>query len=131
MALAPFFERVYGSLGGHLSISREALNASLASTIAGICCGPVLTTNETSIAELATNLIARLYPRVAILGSDSCVSPLKKLASEINDRSAATFLPVVLACTPNFIPSLGITGFDHDPFSQTGLLPYRRSPYLL
>jgi hypothetical protein len=85
MALAPFFERVYGALGGHLAISRESLTLALAKVTVGIRFGPNPSRNDIWIAELSTNLLARLYPRIAISGPDEQhVFALKKLAKEIN-----------------------------------------------
>lgn len=59
MALAPFFDRIYGAVGMHLSVSKEALSASLTSTTVGIVCGPDLTSNDLHIAEMVVNLAAR------------------------------------------------------------------------
>jgi hypothetical protein len=84
MALAPFFDRIYGAVGMHLSVSRESLSSSLQSTIVGITCASTLSPNERSIAELTTNLVARLYPILAIHGQESDVALLKALATEIN-----------------------------------------------
>ncbi len=84
MALAPFFDRIYSALGGHLSVSRDDLAASLQGVAVGISCGERLSQNDFWIAELATNLVARLYPRVAIAGSEENTSVLKALALEIN-----------------------------------------------
>lgn len=84
MALAPFFERVYGAVGGHLSVSRESLTASLDAVTVGVHCGAKCTRNDIWIAELVTNLLARLYPRIAISGPDSHTADLKQLAVGIN-----------------------------------------------
>lgn len=84
MALAPFFERVYGALGGHLAISRQSLTLALAKVAIGIRCGQNPSRNDIWIAELSTNLLARLYPRIAISGPDEHVSALKKIALGIN-----------------------------------------------
>ena len=84
MALAPFFDRIYSALGGHLSVSRDDLAASLQGVAVGIKCGESLSQNDLWIAELATNLLARLYPRVAITGPEKNISALKALALEIN-----------------------------------------------
>lgn len=84
MALAPFFERVYGALGGHLAISRESLTSALKNVTIGIRCGAKLDQNDIWIAELTTNLLARLYPQLAITGSKKQVSTLRELAREIN-----------------------------------------------
>lgn len=84
MALAPFFDRIYSALGGHLSVSRDDLAASLQGVVVGIKCGPDHSQNESWIAELSTNLVARLYPRLAITGPEQTVSRLKALARGIN-----------------------------------------------
>ncbi len=84
MALAPFFERVYGAVGGHLSVSRESLTASLDSVTVGVYCGMKCGLNDVWIAELVTNLLARLYPRIAINGPDALTAMLKQLALRIN-----------------------------------------------
>jgi hypothetical protein len=84
MALAPFFERVYGALGGHLAISRESLTAVLDGVTVGIRCGKRLSKNDLWIAELSTNLLARLYPRLAISGPEKHCSALRELALKIN-----------------------------------------------
>ena len=86
MALAPFFERVYGAVGGHLAVSRESLTASLGSVTVGVHCGTNCGPNEIFISELVTNLLARLYPRIAICAPDSQASALKQLAESINPR---------------------------------------------
>lgn len=84
MALAPFFERVYGALGGHLAISRESLTSALENVTAGIRCGAKPSKNDIWIAELSTNLLARLYPRLAISGPKKYCSVLQDIALEIN-----------------------------------------------
>ena len=84
MALAPFFDRIYGAVGMHLSVSRKSLADSLGSKVVGISCGPELSTNEQVIAEMLVNLAARLYPILAIQGDSGNVQHLKQLASAIN-----------------------------------------------
>lgn len=84
MALAPFFERIYGAVGGHLSVSRDSLASALNAVVVGIECSSSPTPNERCIAELATNLIARLYPRISISGEPSFEAYLRQLASRIN-----------------------------------------------
>lgn len=87
MGLAPFFERVYGALGGHLAISRKSLTLALAKVVVGIRCGPNPSRNDIWIAELSTNLLVRLYPQIDISGPDEQhVLALKKLAKEINPK---------------------------------------------
>lgn len=84
VALAPFFDRVYGAVGGHLSVSRETLTASLEGITVGIQCGVELSSNDAWIAEMATNLLARLYPRLAISGPGRLCSSLRELGNQIN-----------------------------------------------
>jgi hypothetical protein len=84
LALAPFFERIYGAVGAHLSVSRESLIASLSEVSIGIRFGDHLTSNSKWIAELTTNMLARLYPRMAILGPDPMASSLRDLAAKVN-----------------------------------------------
>jgi ThiF family len=84
MTLAPFFDRIYGAIGMHLSVSRRSLSDSLSSIVVGVCCGSNLSPNEKTIAELTTNLLARLYPKIAILGNDNDTDELKALALRIN-----------------------------------------------
>ena len=84
MALAPFFDRIYGALGGHLSISRESLTEVLQNVAVGICIGPNSTQNDRWSAELATNILARLYPQLVIQGPSELVDELQGLARRIN-----------------------------------------------
>src|SRR5690348_16900355 len=84
MALAPFFDRVSGAVGGHLAVSRDSLVASLSGVTAGVRCGPSLGANDSWIAEFTTNLLARLYPRLAISASEPLCSTLRTLARDIN-----------------------------------------------
>ena len=84
MAIAPFFERVYGALGGHLAISRASLTSALANVTVGIHCGTQLNQNDIWIAELSTNLVARLYPRIVISGPEEYCASLRNLALAIN-----------------------------------------------
>lgn len=90
MALAPFFERVYGALGGHLGVSRESLTGALGSVSVGIRCAAKLHENDWWIAELATNLCARLYPRLAISASERHRGQLAELARKINPEIEVT-----------------------------------------
>ena len=84
MGLAPFFDRIYSAIGGHLSVSRDDLEASLSGVAVGIVITSSPNSNETWIAEFATNLMARLYPRISIRGPQELVSVLRGLTSEIN-----------------------------------------------
>jgi hypothetical protein len=84
VALAPFFERVYGAIGGHLAISRESLDGILGGVNVGIQLDAIPSDNELWIASLTVNLAARIYPRLAITGPDKISSELKSLAQSIN-----------------------------------------------
>lgn len=84
MALAPFFDRIYGAVGSHLAVSRESLTTVLASTIAGVNCAATLSDNDKFISEMAVNLLSRLYPTLAISGAPERIETLKSLAIEIN-----------------------------------------------
>jgi hypothetical protein len=104
VALAPFFERVYGALGGHLAVSRESLTRVLRHISVGVRIGPDPKQNDIWIAELSTNLLARLYPRISFSGPDEHCSALRDLALSINpniefpkNAPAATSLCVGLA----------------------------------
>ncbi len=84
MALAPFYERVYGALGGHLAISRESLESVLGRVTVGIQLGSKPNDNEIWIGSLATNLVARIYPKIAITGDTEVRNEYKALAKSIN-----------------------------------------------
>ncbi len=84
MALAPFFDRVYGAVGAHLSVSRESLISALNEVVIGVVCAPSLSQNDRCIAELTTNLIARLYPKIAISADPAFEACLRQIASRIN-----------------------------------------------
>jgi len=84
VALAPFFERVYGALGGHLAISRESLESVLGRVTVGIQLGSKPNDNEIWIGSLVTNLAARIYPKIAITGDAEICNELKALAKSIN-----------------------------------------------
>jgi hypothetical protein len=84
MGLAPFFDRVWGALGGHLAVSRESLTSALTGVTVGICVGRESHGNDEWIASLSTNLLARLYPRIALSGPAARVVALTKLARSIN-----------------------------------------------
>ncbi len=84
MALAPFYERVYGALGGHLAISRESLESVLGRVTVGIQLSSQPNDNEKWIGSLATSLVARLYPKIAITGKAGVIGEFKELAKSIN-----------------------------------------------
>ena len=84
MAFAPFFERIYGAVGGHLSVSRESLTKVLDRVNVGMRFEDSSRANDQWIAELTTNILARLYPRLAISGEGPRPALLRKLAQKIN-----------------------------------------------
>jgi hypothetical protein len=84
VALPRFFDRVYSAVGGHLAVSRGDLAESLSEVIVGLKCGAELSQNERWIAELAANLLVRLYPRIAIKASGEQKASLRELVSKIN-----------------------------------------------
>jgi hypothetical protein len=86
MALAPFFDRTYGAVGGHLAVSRESLTGLLNDVVVGIRCGDKLSQNDVWIAEFLTNLAARFYPRLAFTGPDDIVGRLTRIAVWINPQ---------------------------------------------
>jgi hypothetical protein len=134
MALAPFFERVYGALGGHLAISRESLTSALENVTVGIRCGTKPSKNDIWIAELATNLLVRLYPRIAILGEAKHVSALQDIALEINpdiefvkDAPGATTICIGAASVEGAIFPIAsgwVARVNHQPQSDGPPNPY-------
>jgi hypothetical protein len=84
MGVAPFFDRVYGAVGGHLTVSRESLEETLATTTIGLQVGDAMDENAWWIAELSVNLIARLYSRVAISADSELLPRLREIALSIN-----------------------------------------------
>jgi hypothetical protein len=85
VALAPFFDRVYGALGRHLSVSRETLERVLGEMAPFVSVRKAeLSGNDATIAELAVNLLARLYPRIAIAAPGTVRERLAAIAVGIN-----------------------------------------------
>lgn len=84
MALASFFDRVYSAIGGHLSVGHDDLASSLRDVRVGVVCGAAMTENEWWIAEFATNLLARLYPRLFVHAAHNQSEHLRRLAGRIN-----------------------------------------------
>lgn len=86
MALAPFFSRAYSALGSHLGITRAELEESLSGHVVGIYAGTACSAegNEKWIAELLVNLLARLYPVIAISGHDAACENIARIANAIN-----------------------------------------------
>jgi hypothetical protein len=93
MSLAPFFDRVWGALGGHLNVSRDSLTTALGAITVGVNCGPGKTDNDLWIAELTTNLLARLYPRISFTGTAQYLNDLRNLAKAINPSVDLTDAP--------------------------------------
>src|SRR5947209_9152969 len=83
MALAPFFDRIYGAVGSHVPVSRESLTQKLMDITVGVRCTLAASQNNRWIADFVTNLAARLYPRLSIAAGDDTAG-LRKLASNIN-----------------------------------------------
>ena len=92
MALARFFDRTFEAIGPHLSVSREALEHRLSDVMPAVACGSHCADLPSCrwTAELATNLLARLYPRLAIVGPEEIVSGLVDLALSINPAIEVT-----------------------------------------
>ena len=65
-------------------MSRESLTSALNGVVVGVDCTPSPSPNDRCIAELATNLLARLYPRIAISAEYSFGVSLRQLAARIN-----------------------------------------------
>lgn len=86
MALAPFFSRTYSALGAHLGITRAELEKILSGHIVGIHVGKACSAdgNEKWISELVVNLLARLYPTLAISGHATACDNISKIALDIN-----------------------------------------------
>lgn len=84
VSLAPFFNRIYGALSGHLAVSRESLTSALQEKSVGLRCSNNISENDYWIAELTVNLLARLYPKLAISGPTKHTDILRKLAKTIN-----------------------------------------------
>jgi hypothetical protein len=88
MALAPFFDRIYTAVGRHLSVSRDSLERTLSGLTVDVLCGGKCDEegNEQWASELVINLLARLYPRIAIEGPKDTVERLQALAKRINSK---------------------------------------------
>ncbi|MFL5348697.1 MAG: E2 ligase fold family C protein [Hyalangium sp.] len=88
MALARFFNRTLAATGRALSVSPETLETALANHVVGVVCGVDCTAEGNSrwIAELLVNLLARLYPRLAIEADPAIREHLLGIARSINPR---------------------------------------------
>jgi hypothetical protein len=87
MALARFFDRVYAAAGRHLAVDRTSLEAALGDRVVAVHCGPEVDTGADGprwVAELLVNLLARLYPRIALTAPDGARLQLEQLAHTIN-----------------------------------------------
>ena len=69
---------------GHLHVSRESLTAKSKNTTVGVMCAESLKANDLRIVELSTNILARLYPTLAIMGPQRQITALRDLALRIN-----------------------------------------------
>jgi hypothetical protein len=131
VGLAPFFDRIYGAVGAHLSVSRESLARLLGKTAVGVDCSNAGDFNDEVTAELSTNLLARLYPRLCVTGSSGLASRLRQLAAEINPN-----IELVPAAPPEWTICVGNRGpagalyprgsgwvavLDHKPGAPAGL----------
>jgi hypothetical protein len=117
MALAPFFERAAVSIGRHLSAAPESLERVVGDAGVSVICGPDVEESRNSqwTSELLVNLLARLYPRLEIVGPVAWARRLNELAHAINpsikltDSSpAATVAVAVGAVDPAAAPSSAI-----------------------
>lgn len=100
MALAPFFDRVYGALGRHLAVSRESLERALGELAPFVCVSTLeRSANDAAIADLVVNLLARLYPRIAIAAPPHVRERLAAVATGINPAidilAASATIPVI------------------------------------
>jgi ThiF family len=104
MALAPFFDRVFEAVGGHLRVSRESLTSALGALTVGVDLGLHATDNDLWIAELTINLLARLYPRIAITGAAQQLDDFRRLATSINPQLELTDRPAPVQYTVHIGP---------------------------
>lgn len=86
MTLAPFFFRTYMAIGPHAGITQDELEKVLSTQVIGIVVGEACIPdgNERWTAELLVNLLARLYPVLAIEGPETVTGRLSGLARSIN-----------------------------------------------
>ena len=86
MAIARFFERNYAAAGAALSISRDALERTLAARTIGLLCGPDVEgdANARWTAEMTVALLARLYPTLSLEAPPAFADALTALAVAIN-----------------------------------------------
>lgn len=89
MAIPRFFERTYAAVGKALSVSRSTLEEVLRTTVVGVACGPRCESSQNGrwIAELSVNLLARMYPEIAISGPPGLVADLRQLVGAINPEA--------------------------------------------
>ena len=86
MGVARFFDRNYAAIGAALSISRGALERTLAARTIGLLCGPDVEGNANArwTAEMTVALLARLYPRLSLEAPPAFADALTALALAIN-----------------------------------------------
>lgn len=111
MAVADYYDRSALAASQVLSGFDEArFRSTLESTPVGVAFNAAaMTTEGEALADLLVRLLARLYPRLAILGPDRWASPLRELAREIN--------PVIDICHQ---ANIGVAiGAHKGPFETT------------
>lgn len=103
MTVGRFFDRVVTAVGRHLTVERGALETRLDRAIPGVECSPAGTAGAWT-DELLTNLLARLYPRLVIVGDASTAERCRALARAIHpsidlidEPSRATLLASTVA----------------------------------
>ncbi|MFI5298497.1 MAG: ThiF family adenylyltransferase [Polyangiales bacterium] len=86
MAIPRFFGRTFSAIGRAISIQRHTLAAVVDETVVGVRCHPHDSNDSNTVwsAEMSTNLLARLYPRLSIDGPSGVVDGLRALAFSIN-----------------------------------------------
>src|SRR3954471_504576 len=86
MALARFFAKnVLAAQGVLPDVTYENFAAALEAQRVGVCVPDNALTREGRVlSRLLVNLLARLYPRLALLGNDSATADLALLARAIN-----------------------------------------------
>jgi len=113
MALARFFDRVYAAAGRHLAVDRATLETALGDRVVAVHCGPEVEAGEGSprwVADMLVNLLARLYPRIALAAPVASRPRLEELARAINpaieilDGAAPAMATVVVGSVEGFSP---------------------------
>jgi hypothetical protein len=85
MAIAPFHQRALVAAGRHLAVAPDQLAGRLGGVVVELRVGEGCAAgNDRWIAELAVNMLARLYPTIALGGPDPVVTELAAVARRIN-----------------------------------------------